>query len=315
MNDLDFINPTFLMGKKMNDAHIIGRKAEQILKSILPSHWVLRSMNPDYGIDFDLELFNSKGFALGEHVFIQLKGTEKLKIGKFKTKYGECSVCKFPIDVNELNLVDKMGFAFVTLLILIDVNSGEAYFLCLNDYIDKVLPLQNKDYKNQKTVTLNIPLENKLIPNDLRIIEWYGLRLKFISFISEMNCQLESISSIYDKDEFFTSVKSFVDQCANHWIFEQKNLWCKIKNLNDTLVHMSQNNYLNSEGTIIFEGYSYESEVKLNIPPYSASSLYETQFIMSFEKIKRTIGLFNDFFHTCCREWTMPALPVGFIDE
>src|SRR5438094_7406585 len=79
--------------KQRTAQHVIGDRAEEILRSLLPAQWVLRSYRPDYGLDFALEVFDrippqlnqpSRGKpaqsyeTLGEHLFIQLKGHTRL---------------------------------------------------------------------------------------------------------------------------------------------------------------------------------------------------------------------------------------------
>lgn len=73
-------------GKIRTSQHITGDRAVKIIKDrILPPEWVVREMTPDYGIDLDVELFdyeNDKCVTLGEHIFVQAKGTESPTYGK-----------------------------------------------------------------------------------------------------------------------------------------------------------------------------------------------------------------------------------------
>ena len=39
------------MSKKRPVSHITGDKGIDIVKSVLPSEWVIRTLTPDYGID------------------------------------------------------------------------------------------------------------------------------------------------------------------------------------------------------------------------------------------------------------------------
>ncbi|MBI9090916.1 MAG: DUF4365 domain-containing protein [Desulfobacterium sp.] len=61
---------------KRNRQHIIEDESENILKSLIPTEWVLRKLIPDYGIDYDVEIFENEA-ATGLHFFLQLKGTDK----------------------------------------------------------------------------------------------------------------------------------------------------------------------------------------------------------------------------------------------
>ena len=66
-------------GKIMHHNHIVDLQACRHLQSIFPTEWIQRTITPDYGLDIDLELFdyeNDVCITLGEHVYLQIKGTE-----------------------------------------------------------------------------------------------------------------------------------------------------------------------------------------------------------------------------------------------
>lgn len=167
-------------GKKRPIQHIIGESGVDILKKLLPSEWVIREYAPDYGIDLDVELFeemNDGGFITkGEHVLFQVKGVEEIKKGR-KTIYHRTNVekenkvdksssytmdvVKYSLETHLLELVEKMGSAVPVMLAVVDITNYEAYCVCLNDYIEKVL-LPEGDYANQGTVTIYIPVENRI---------------------------------------------------------------------------------------------------------------------------------------------------------
>jgi len=150
-------------GKIRSKSHITGDRAISMIKdSILPPEWVVRDMNPDYGIDLDVELFDyedDKCVTLGEHIFIQAKGTEDPKYGKHLFHSSTIDAIKFVMKTSELNLVERMGSALPVLLVLVDLIDNKAFQICLNDYISKVLPVQNPNYRKQGDVTIYIPLK------------------------------------------------------------------------------------------------------------------------------------------------------------
>lgn len=74
-------------GKQRSKAQIIGDKAVRILKNLFSAEWVVREYTPDYGIDLATELFEeykNNYITTGEHVYFQVKGTEKPNKGKLK---------------------------------------------------------------------------------------------------------------------------------------------------------------------------------------------------------------------------------------
>jgi tetratricopeptide (TPR) repeat protein len=55
--------------------HIIETISKKAFEKIIPDEWVPRELTPDYGIDYQVEIF-SEGEATGKSFFVQLKGTD-----------------------------------------------------------------------------------------------------------------------------------------------------------------------------------------------------------------------------------------------
>lgn len=56
--------------------HIIETESKRGFNAIVPSHWVLREMSSDYGLDFMVEIFKN-GHSTGNIFYVQLKGTDQ----------------------------------------------------------------------------------------------------------------------------------------------------------------------------------------------------------------------------------------------
>ena len=205
-------------GKKRPRQHIIGEKGVSILKELFPSEWSIRQYVPDYGIDLDVELFENIGNGVyrtkGEHVLFQVKGVEKLNRKEInvysrmnvekeykanKSEYCTVEVVQYSIDTDLLSLIERMGSAVPILLVVVDVKKQEAFFVCLNDYIEKILIPEKPYFYNQKTVTINIPTENCVnTDTGKQIIEWYGKRAKLYAFFNKVHYQLGELNHISD---------------------------------------------------------------------------------------------------------------------
>ena len=84
------------------------------------------------------------------------------------------------IEPSELVTVQRMGAGLPVLLVRADLDQQKCYFVCLNDYIDKILlPQHGKDALSHSR-TIHIPALNDLA--DMTIghtaIRWYGKRPK-----------------------------------------------------------------------------------------------------------------------------------------
>lgn len=122
---------------------------------------MIHEYGPDYGIDCVVELFDyideAKEVAetLGEHFYVQLKASESVhyttrrahprgnvakgKLSEDKAEYIDIPVANFQLDVSDLLTVELLGPAVPVLLILVDIQTERAFFVCLNDYLEKVI--------------------------------------------------------------------------------------------------------------------------------------------------------------------------------
>lgn len=210
------------VGKKRSLTHIKGESGVTILKEHIPKEWVVREYTPDYGIDLSIELFTPYGagfITTGEHVFFQVKATDKLEIMNLSIppRYNierhprqvsgdpvEIQVAKYVLDTDLLATVEKMGSAVPVILAVVDTNTEDIYCLCLNDYLEKVLIPNNPNYMNQGTKTVYIPIENNFTAIGTQLIEWYGKRAKLYAFFNKIHAQAEDLKycSAFDlKDE------------------------------------------------------------------------------------------------------------------
>lgn len=72
-------------------SHQIEDESRIAFESRLPSQWVYRRTQPDYGIDGTVEIFDASGLATGKQFNVQLRATDHARLGKglnvrFKTE-------------------------------------------------------------------------------------------------------------------------------------------------------------------------------------------------------------------------------------
>lgn len=302
-------------GKIMDQNHIIGEKAVRFIQSnILPDEWVVRMLNPDYGIDMDVELFdyeNGKCTTLGEHLFFQVKGTEHPRYGTFTLNEGTINVIKFQLEVSELKLVERMGSAFPVLLVLVDLVNMTAFQVCLNDYIRKVLPIQNPNYRRQSTIVINIPIENKVSNDNIDSLKWYSKRLKIYSMFHEMLNDIEDFN-YKDNEELVCLGKNFIEHYRNYDILKTNNSWFGLNDIKSMLDILYENNIILDESIRFVQhvlGFTENWENGEVIECGTNAYLYAQKYSVRSlgEKIKNYSGVFE----TYCREWFMPGLLLG----
>ena len=133
---------------KRPEAHDIDEAAQRLFKIALPNDWVPRREDPDYGLDFVVEVFD-QGDTTGLRFAVQLKGRKRIRL-----KRGRVS-CSFPTS-NLSDYVDKVRYP--VFLFNVEVEKLRGYWVFLQQCV--LEELQDKDWRRQETVTIHIPATN-----------------------------------------------------------------------------------------------------------------------------------------------------------
>ncbi|MFV9426909.1 DUF4365 domain-containing protein [Rhodococcus aetherivorans] len=206
--------------KRRVAVHVQGEFGVTITKSSLPQHWVCREISPDYGLDLHIEMFgdapeaSGSWDALGEHIFAQVKTEKKVKtswIDPFRSvgskphsilqsgddeseKFEKLEVVSYSLEVEEIETVRRMGAAVPVVLVVVDMATRVPYFICLNDWISKVLPIFRPRWRNGKAVTVHIPTSSVLSNESSWIyLSVLAKRAKFYSAFSAFRSQCKEI--------------------------------------------------------------------------------------------------------------------------
>jgi Domain of unknown function (DUF4365) len=189
--------------KRRSRQQVMEDRSMRIVRDLLPSQWVVRDYRPDYGIDLLVELFEFVDAArdvaatLGETLFVQVKSVEVAKGGSLRV-YRRRNVALGPLredratsvtmdvvrvrlETSALATVQAMGAAIPVLLFLVELSTGRLYFVCLNDFVDKVILPRDSGYAAKRTVVIHIPARNRVVPgapSTVRPLELYAKRAK-----------------------------------------------------------------------------------------------------------------------------------------
>src|SRR5436190_15060219 len=61
-------------------SHEIETKSRNAFRAAVPTRWVVRDVDQDYGIDLEVELFDDEGIATGQRFFVQLRATDDVRL-------------------------------------------------------------------------------------------------------------------------------------------------------------------------------------------------------------------------------------------
>lgn len=222
--------------KQRTEQHLIDEAGQRLLRGALPPSWVLRDYRPDYGLDYSLEVFRKTGLegsapkfeTLGEHVFIQLKSCSETKRGMLPLfmRYnvekateqldrnklvGEIETIRFSLETPELVRVHRMGAALPVLLLVADIAAQSCYFVCLNDYADKILVPRHGDYTGKASRTIHIPALNLVSGPETghTALRWYAKRAKLYAAFQKFVYQNVEIGYAFEGPEFPALARHF----------------------------------------------------------------------------------------------------------
>ena len=207
------------IGKFRSESHLIDQKAVSFVRENLPTEWVVRELTPDYGLDLDVEVFekeNGRITTLGERLYLQVKGTTMANY--IDVTYGTKDVMRtkrcvsFSLDTGLLHLVERVGNSLPILLVVVDLSSKNAYFSCLNDYLEYVLKDDTK-WRMQKYKTIHIPCENTL--QMAQLLHWYSMRPKINSFFAQAAALASDVKYAATADDYINMVCNFSIKIQN----------------------------------------------------------------------------------------------------
>ncbi|WP_319584747.1 DUF4365 domain-containing protein [uncultured Pseudodesulfovibrio sp.] len=286
-----------------------------IFRKLIPESWVIHEYKPDYGIDCVVELFDyidsTKTVAetLGENIYIQLKSTkgiqfkkkklyphkcvEKYKLEIDKSEYVEIDTLSFSIEVSELLTVQAMGSAVPVLLVLVDIETERAFYVCLNDYIDKIIVPEDPKFRSKSYKTIYIPVHNEIkIDDDYLVpLRFYGKRSKLYAAFTKFHYQKVEIDyllmgtsqiSYSDFFKFKEVLAVFIDSAINLDIWHGHEFW--------GIIHLQYEELLNIKALL-------EADV-----PYKKSG----QFVSRCSELWRNLSLLPRTYEETVREWFLP---------
>jgi len=237
-------------GKMQSEQQVTDEEGQRLLRSVLPSHWRLRDYRPDFGLDFALELFQTRSpdadgpagaETLGEHLFIQLKSfrsrapaafalNERTNVQKTERvvgggEAGTLDTYRYPLEREELVTVERMGLGTPVLLVVADLASMRCSFVCLNDYIDRILIPLHADYRSAGRRTVHVPVHNDLSSSyGRRAVGWYGKRAKLIAAFQRFHYQLIELEYARSRDDFMTLAQTFAAKISAYDFWDDANL-------------------------------------------------------------------------------------------
>lgn len=285
--------------------HIMEEESIRILGEKLPQEWVIHKYAPDYGIDVVIEVFKYIGEkvdvaeTLGETFFAQLKSIKKEEISKITVeprinvekrtltkaagaKAIEMDVIAFPLDTVELNTIEAMGAGAPVLLLLFTLDSRRAFFVCLSDYIDKILVPEDPNFADKGKKTIYVPVQNEFRrdkPESLAGLRLYAKRAKLLFAFSKFIYQFAELGyEPVDRD----LVLHFIGILKRLDIWADIEFWAIIPMYYERLLALEGSLLANEQDTLLhLKAIAVELWRRLSILPRNHEELCREWFLPS----------------------------------
>jgi hypothetical protein len=312
--------------KKQSEQHLIDAEGQQLLRERLPRHWVLREYRPDYGLDYALEIFAPQKpegkyptyETLGEHIFIQLKTIQsaeakplklygRMNVEKYREQIdkndliGELETIRFPLEISELVTVERMGIGVPVLLVIADLLKSKCFFVCLNDYIDKILIPRHDDYQASNHRTIHVPVLNEVgVPEPGQsALRWYAKRPKFYSAFQRFVFQAAELEYAWHTPEGPRMAKYFADRIALYDFWDDTEMWGII-----SYYGVAVRQFLKT-GSPGIPKYNIEKAIKDD--PDQASKILTKLKNNEVPELWRSLSVLPRNYEDICREWFLPT--------
>jgi len=202
---------------KRPSQHVMESEAEQLIKRLLPSEWIVHDIQHDYGIDFEVEVVKDE-LVTGDRVWIQSKAVKECKIKKFycdasgisgvnhESSYansiglvnGEAYAEYIPFSVKRNLLTYALRCPLPILLFICCLDSEDVFWVPLRIAALSRLNDSNRDLSKQRDISLKVPIWSSLKSantDNFYSLRWFAEDLSRVSALATLGYIIDKVSS------------------------------------------------------------------------------------------------------------------------
>ena len=171
--------------------HVMEEESEQLLKNLLPSHWLVRKIDKDYGVDYEIEIVDET-IVTGKRIWVQLKSKETCEVKIIKNGEKFNNYISFQLPIKYAKYAFKCGFPL--LLFLADLSCKKIFYVNIRDEITENIFPRKPDWDEQDSISLKIPEDNSIeidSHDDFSDLRWFAEepilfgKMHMLSFLSK----------------------------------------------------------------------------------------------------------------------------------
>jgi hypothetical protein len=322
-----------MRSKRKSQSQVIGEEAVRVVQNLLPAHWTARPYHPDFGLDLEVEVFDdlkmdengySTSDTLGEHFFLQVKGATALLSQAIEIQQRTnvelpprqeiVSASRMTIDAFAYRLetpllatVQRMGAGLPVLLVLVDTTARRAFFVCLSDYIEKILLPTDAAYAESATQLIHVPARNEIFQTADAVVplRFYAKRAKLMAAFQKFAYQNSELAytSNHDLAEVTTH---FAKILLRYDFWESCEFWAPIKFAYDDLQRFLRDGTPQTPSEEVLRWSQEEGRAWTDdgIEEYTLAELAQFHAIRNLWQQLSGLG---KIYEEVCREWFLPT--------
>ena len=127
----------------------------------------------------------------------------------------------------ELVTVERMGVGVPVLLVVADLSRKKCFFVCLNDYIDKILIPRHQNYRDKGTRTIHVPVLNEVGSEALGqvALRWYAKRPKLFAAFQRFVFQQAELDYSWPSPDALPMARYFAERIASYDFWDDTEMW------------------------------------------------------------------------------------------
>ena len=168
--------------------HVTEDTSLSILRDILPSQWIVRPGEKDYGLDGEIEIIFDDGLVKGNVFRFQAKGHDKVNLAR--------ACISEKIEISTIHY--WLEFPLPIILFVVDIGKRSIFWLDVKGYIKQTCSKTGSKLRSQKTINLVIPKSN-ILPDTLQ--DLVKIVLSYKEMIANLQENLEKLENLKEQEE------------------------------------------------------------------------------------------------------------------
>lgn len=167
--------------------HITEDISLSILRDILPSQWIVRPGEKDYGLDGEIEIIFDDGLVKGNVFRFQAKGHDKVSSAR--------DYISEQIDISTIHY--WLEFPLPIILFVVDIDKRAIFWLDVKGYLKQTCSKTDSKLRRQKTLNLVISKSN-ILPDTLQ--DLVKIVLSYKEMIAKLQENLEKLENLKEQE-------------------------------------------------------------------------------------------------------------------